>query len=290
MTEVKKQVFKTRAAWLEYRKGAPLLGGSDVGTIMGVNSFCTPYQYWVVQKSGGIAENENLARGIIKEDAISRLFAQATGEKIVQKSGEIAVYTNSKYPAYMQVAPDRELFAHRRAKRPGLECKDTTAVITELTKETCPPTWYCQVQYTMGIMERDEWYIAVEDGRKELVYSCFPFDKDFFDQMVSYCREWFEKYMLGDEVPPLETGSDAAMAFPQHIPLSVKRVGRECAELVESLKHKKTLLKRLGADIAAIEDKIKLIFEDNESLEYDGMRLATWKTDKNGNRRLHLTK
>jgi predicted phage-related endonuclease len=117
---------------------------------MGLNPYMTPYQYWRVKKmetleTAAEEDNDSMIRGRFKEDAIARMFEQATGEKIVKRSEQIEVYRNDKYPSYMQAAPDREVFAAGRSTRYILECKDTKMHLPELTPETVPMLWYTQI-------------------------------------------------------------------------------------------------------------------------------------------------
>ena len=140
---ITRTTYKTRQEWLHARNDTPVIGSSDAGTIMGLNPYMTPYQYWRVKKmetleTAAEEDNDSMIRGRFKEDAIARMFEQVTGEKIVKRSEQIEVYRNDKYPPYMQAAPDREVFAAGRSTRYILECKDTKMHLPELTPETVP--------------------------------------------------------------------------------------------------------------------------------------------------------
>lgn len=276
---VTKTTYRNREEWLSARSSTPVIGSSDVATIMGLNPYMTPYQYWRMQKGidPNTEGNENTYRGQFKEDAIAKMFAQATGEKIIQKSAEITVYRNDKLPHFMQAAPDREIFAGSRGSRYVLECKDTKMYLRELDEETVPLMWYVQIQYQMGIMERDAAYIAAEEGSKNLVYALFPFNPKKFEHICTYCRDWFERYILGDEVPPIETGEDAKIAWPISQP-ETKEVDLSALELVTKIKAKREKLAKLKDEIDELEDQIKVLFEDKEAMQYDGAILATFKT------------
>ena len=144
---ITRTTYKARQEWLHARNDTPVIGSSDVGTIMGLNPYMTPYQYWRVKKmetleTAAEEDNDSMIRGRFKEDAIARMFEQVTGEKIVKRSEQIEVYRNDKYPPYMQAAPDREVFAAGRSTRYILECKDTKMHLPELTPETVPMLWY----------------------------------------------------------------------------------------------------------------------------------------------------
>lgn len=205
------------------------------------------------------------------------MFAQVTGEKVIQRSAEITVYRNDRLPSYVQVAPDREVFAKGRETRLVLECKDTKLYISELDAENTPKAWYAQIQMQMGVMEYSSAYIAVEDGNKNLLYARFDFDKEAFDHIIAYCCDWFERYILGDEIPPVETGEDAKSAWPISQPVK-KMVALDMATTVKEMKSKKELITKIEKEIEELSNTIRVAFEDNEAMEYEGSIIATYKT------------
>lgn len=283
MTVIKK-VFKTRSEWEADRQSRPLLGSSDVGTIMGLNPYCTPFQYWHRIKSGEVEQSGYMRRGQLKEELIATLFEEATGEKVIKETAGYIAYHNDKYPDYVWVNPDRELFAKGRSDRPTLEAKDTMMSITQADMDnatnseyTILKCWYVQNLFQNGVMERSLGYIAVENGNKELVWKGYPFDQAVFDHVMSFCCEWFERYILGDEIPEAETADDARILWPISEPKTL-RVGEQVAEKVEALKSKKKSQKELSKEIELLEDEIKVLTEDNEAVEYNGATLFTYKS------------
>lgn len=269
--------YKNREDWLKDRQSKPILGSSDVATIMGLNPYKTPYKYWYDYKNQiEEPENDNLIRGQFKEDSIAKTFEYLTGEKIIKLSSEYVVYKNSKLKDYIQVSPDRELFASGRANRPGIECKDTKLFIPELNEKTCPQSWYCQIQYLMGVMERDSWYIVAEEGGKNIVYHLFPFNKEAFDHIYTYCCDWFEKYIIGDDIPPMETGQDVILTYPISSG-TTKKVSVSIKEFANEIKALKSERKIIDSKIEELESKLKIEFADNSFLEYEGVSFASWK-------------
>jgi predicted phage-related endonuclease len=249
---------------------------------MGLNPYMTPYQYWRVKKmetleTAAEEDNDSMIRGRFKEDAISRMFEQATGEKIVKRSEQIEVYRNDKYPSYMQAAPDREVFAAGRSTRYILECKDTKMHLPELTPETVPMLWYTQVMYQMGIMERDAAYIAAEEGGKRLVYALFDFDRSKFAYIVEYCRDWFERYILGDEIPPVETGQDVILAWPVS-EAAPREADSEIRDTIAWVRTQRSKVAAMQAEITKAEERVKAYFMQYDTITYDGRPLATFKT------------
>lgn len=282
---INKQIFKNYEEWAAYRTGRPLLGSSDVGYILGVNPYESPYQYWRrkrLELAGNGVETEadkvaNLMRGRFKEEAIAREFEAATGEKVIKESAALVTYTNSELPEWVQASPDRELFSKRRGKRAILECKDSRRFFDVLDAETTPKEWYAQIQWQMGVMRRDAAYIAVEDGNKQLRYARFGFDSAVFDHILNYCSEWFERYILGDDTPPLTTGADVETVFPVARPEAVQ-VDAGIFEAVEKYKALAARKKELEKEMSELADALKVGAGACEVAEYAGSTLYTFKT------------
>lgn len=277
---ITKKVYKDCAEWLSAREERPTLGSSDVGIILGLCQYMTPYQYWIKVKKEDPEVDENreaaMLRGQYKEEAVARQFEERTGEKVINTSGAYITYKNDKFPDYVQVSPDRELFAKGRKNRPILECKDTRRYIAEMERET-PPDWWAQIQFQMGVMERDLAYICAETGSKDLVYCSYEFHAEAFGDIMAKCCEWFERYIIGDEVPPVETGDDAAIAWPVSKP-KVKRIDSSLFLIAEKLTEKKQQLRHLQDEVKALEDKVRVSFEDCDTMEFNGNPIATYRT------------
>lgn len=287
---ITKTVFKTRVEWLEYRGKDFKIGGSDIGTILGLDPFKTPYQFWYDYKNHLQVnpEQSQLYRGLFMEDGVAKWFEQESGEKVIKRSDEISVFHNSKYPDYFQVAPDRELFKNGRKTRPLLECKDTRLNILSLEDiKTESPQWYAQGQYQLGLMERDEFFLAINTGNKELLYTRFSFDQEYFNNIITYVSEWVNKYIFGDEMPPLTTVNDMAIAYPVSESKEIV-IGTSLKEQIVELWKKKQAIKSLQKEEEVLKNKIVVEFKECDTMIYEGLPIATYKTNKNGNRILQI--
>ena len=193
---IKKTTFKTRAAWEAWRGAEFRVGGSNIGAILGINPYCSPWRLWHDWKSGAAASGSaNTARGRFYENAIAQWFEQESGSRIIKRSAAIEVYTNDALPRYFQAAPDRECFAHGEEARAGVEIKDTRKIIDFDDAATIPDEWFAQIQYYMGVLNRPYWYLAVNDGTKSLKFRRFSFDADYFAKMIADASKWVEKYI-----------------------------------------------------------------------------------------------
>lgn len=291
--------YKDRERWLNDRlytmdsEGNKVkrfvVGGSNIGTILGFDPHCTPYQLWNNYHNAEPVVNDAMYRGQFMEDAIARWFEHETGEKVIKSSAGIVVYHNDRYPDYFQCATDRELFKGRkRFTRPILECKDTRYIIDSLDdlKEK-NPNWYTQCQYMCGICERDSVFLAVCDGSKQLRWVEILFDRKFFDWMAQTAQQWVERYIIGGETPPLETAEDVVVAFPFPEP-KTKVVDDIVNDDCDRLSIVRKSMKELKEEDNKLKDRIAVIFEDYDTLIYEGAIIATYKANKNGQRTLRV--
>lgn len=278
---IRKEVFKTRAEWLAYRNKKFVVGGSNIGTILGLNPYETPLAYWLRVKSGEEEETKpQLFRGQFMEDGIARWFEQETGLKVIRRSGEISVFHNDKFPEYIQVAPDRELFSKDTGvsgARPILEIKDTRLVVDFDDPATVPDEWYAQVQLQMAVMERPAAYLAINDGTKQMKTRLIQYDPQFAAEIIRKACEWVERYILGDEQPDPVDGRDVQLLHPVSVS-GVKKVGKEAKILYEQAQVYKRAADEAKAKFEAVKAQIEAIFDDRDTLELDGVPIATYKT------------
>lgn len=97
---------KDRQEWLRHRESG--IGSSEVGTILGLNPFETPYQLWRRKKGLDAPKQENFAMkaGHYLEDAVSLFYRDETGKEIIKaSSGDWLIVNNEKN--YLRVSPDR---------------------------------------------------------------------------------------------------------------------------------------------------------------------------------------
>ncbi|MEG0899053.1 MAG: YqaJ viral recombinase family protein [Oscillospiraceae bacterium] len=275
---IAKTVYKDRSEWLKYRKAGFVVGSSDVGTILGLNKYLTPLKMWEQYRDGASnEENQNTSRGVYMEDGISKWFESETGNKIVKRSSEIRVYHNDKYPEWMECAPDREVFKGDRKCRALLEVKDTRLVVDMEDLNSIPDIWYAQIQFQMGISGYKQTYICICDGNKSLQYRLFDFDEDYFEYIVNYVITWVDTHITKGIAPAAETANDVCSIYP-HSTDKVLRVNMDVYDKWCELCVKRAELGRIEKEVEILKNDIVVIFDDSDTMEYEGHKLATYKS------------
>lgn len=276
---------KSHSEWLEARRAG--IGSSEIGTILGVSPWDTPYKLWL-RKTGQVKEEEQenflMKAGHYLEDAIAHFCADETGCTVIKQSAEEFLVVNRDRP-YLRVSPDRYAWLPDRPKRLSnkviIECKSTQKAIVP---EDLPMHWFVQVMYQLGVCELEAAYLAwLTQGRD---FGCAPirFDKDFYrDVILSEIERFWTDYVLGGKEPPLSDVGDVLLKYPRQYDGKSVVASPELVERWQELKETNTEIRRLTKVKEDAEAAIKLALCDAEALvlpgdgEHPQRVLATWK-------------
>lgn len=150
-------VGMNKTDWLAERRKT--IGGSEIGAILGLNTFSSAYEVWL-EKTGRkppFEGNLQTDMGTYLEDFVAQEFSRRSGLAVKRTN---YIYRNTNYPV-LHASPDR-LIVGRDA---GLECKTTSAFNTSKFHGTdFPQQYYAQAVQYMAVTEKEEWFIAVLVG------------------------------------------------------------------------------------------------------------------------------
>lgn len=175
--------------WLELRKAT--VGGSEAGTILGMNPFQSSYALW--NEKMGITEpfEGNLATecGTFMEKFVADKFTEISGYA-VKKSNYL--WYNDNYQG-AHASPDRLVYhmgdSGKAIGKPiaGLECKTTSAFrLKKFHGVDFPMQYYAQCVHYMMVTEIRVWYLAVLVGNQE--YHIFRLVRDDGLKMPVWCE------------------------------------------------------------------------------------------------------
>lgn len=272
---------KNHNEWLGCRRDG--IGSSDVGTILGVNPFDTPYQLWRRKKGLDAPKSETFAMkaGHYLEDAVSLFYQDETGNEIIKSSkGDWLAVDDTRN--YLRVSPDRTFWLpnmpHNDRNKGILECKTTQR---EINADDVPQHWFCQLQYQLGVMGYEKGALAWLTAGRNFGYRDFAFDPDFYGWLIEEVDKFWTDNIIGNKEPEPTSVGDVLVKFPRSI-MGKSLVGNE--ELFSTcnrLREVKEQLKGLDTEKRELEDKIKIAMGDCEVLVSEqGEKLATWKTSK----------
>lgn len=192
--------------WLQLRKKG--IGGSDVGAILGVNKWKSPLQVYF-EKTGLVEkekiDNEYVYWGHVMEDIVAQEFTVRTGKK-VRRVNKMFVHPKNDF---MIANIDRAVVGESAL----LECKTTSEYNKDAwNNEEIPSSYLAQVQHYLAVTGYEKAYIAVLIGGNKFVWKEIERDEDLIKDITEQERDFWTRYVLGDEVPPMD-GLDSTVEF-----------------------------------------------------------------------------
>lgn len=269
---------KTHDEWLSHRRGG--IGSSEVGTILGLNPYDTPYQLWRRKKGidPPVEENFLMKAGHYLEDAVAHFFSDETGATIIKSTAGDWIAVDNERP-YLRVSPDRLAWMPGQPRRTEnkmiVECKTTQKTIDP---DALPMHWFAQLQYQLMVMRLDHGALAWLTQGREFGYALIDRDADFCDYMAGELTHYWTAYIAGDEEPPCVDGDDATVKWQRQTDGKWLQADTAIEQAVARLKDTKARIKELDAVKAQQEDALKLAIAEAEGIiNAEGKVIATWK-------------
>jgi len=270
---------KTYEEWLELRNKG--LGGSDIGTALGFNSFKSPYQLWA--EKTGLIEPEDISDKVAiqigneLEDLVARMFTQETGLE-VRKDNK--TYYHDDHP-FLLANIDRKIVGQKAL----LECK-TTSVYNESSwdDDEVPASYLLQVQHYLNVLDFDKAYIAVLIGNHRFVWKEIERDNDLIAAYQTQAVNFWEENVLKLNPPEID-GSEATKEAIEQIYSSntTSQISLPLSQiqLVSELEDIKRDIKTFEAVKGEKENKIREFMGKNEAeIAVSDKFKITWKSHK----------
>jgi putative phage-type endonuclease len=198
-----------RERWLAAREGG--IGGSEVGALIGVSEYETPFSVFNAKKTGGkdLSGVAAVKWGHRFEDAVAEEVAETIGLVSRFAGGLWARIDNP----VLRVTPDRFATKPRAWKALGvIECKTAgdddeweSGSITPGGNGTgrAPLSYQAQIQWQMGILGLRKGWLGcyVSNQARDFYVVEIDFDPEWFREMVDEAERFWVKHILADEPP-----------------------------------------------------------------------------------------
>lgn len=246
----------TELQWLKSRQQG--IGGSDAGSILGVNKWRTPFQVYIdkTQEITEIGEQSEAAYwGTELEDMVAREFAKRTGKKVRRRN---AILQSKEYP-FMTANLDREVVGEKSF----LECKTVNAFgAKDWESDEVPASYLVQVMHYLAVTGYEKAYIAVLIGGQRFLYKEVPRDEELIKMVISVEKDFWENNVLKRVPPPLD-GSSAAEKYLKETykdsdPGITVNLKSEYKDKIKYYVELKETMKNLESQVKEIENNIKL--------------------------------
>lgn len=258
--------------WLRLRKTG--IGGSDAGSICGVNPYSSAIKVFKDKVSGEIGEenNEAIRIGHDLEDYVAKRFTEASGLK-VRKSNYM--YRSVEHP-FMIADVDRLVVGEDA----GLECKTASAYNADKWKDGDIPLHYVmQCYHYMLVTGKRAWYIAAVILGKEFTYRKLEWDDELISRLVAVEKDFWRNHVMKGIIPPPDGSKACDEVIKQYFHTAKKASSVRLVGFDEKLKRREEILdyiSELQEEQKQIEQEVKLYMGDNEFANSENF-CVSWK-------------
>lgn len=268
-------IADTKEDWLEIRSKG--LGGSDIGTMMGLNPYKSAYQLWLEKtgqtESPDISDKIAIKVGNELEDLVARIFEQETGLK-VQKDNK--THFHKDYP-FLLANIDRKIVGEKAL----LECK-TTSVFNadEWQGDDVPASYLMQVQHYLNVLDYDYAYIAVIVGNSRFICKKIERDEELITLYTNMAMDFWLRNVQKMEAPEIDGSAvtKQALSLVEYDAGKSQPMTQEQLELVEYIESIKSDIKQLSDLKSQAENQLKDQMANDELTELTSTKFkVTWK-------------
>lgn len=262
--------------WLQERQKG--IGGSDVGAILGINKWKTPFEVYL-EKTEPITEvkeqSEAAYWGDQFEEVVAKEFERRTGKKVRRDRRH---FKHKKYP-FMVANIDRRVVGESAV----LECKTANQFLAKEWKdEEIPASYLVQVQHYLEVTGAEKGYIAVLIGGQKFIWKEVERDEELIRMIINTEKEFWK--LVENKTPPALDGSSAAEKWVNE-KFKIANEG-EIVELDSSYKNKlqeyfelKKREKEFKEEINQLENQLKNDIGNAELAHVPGFDIS-WKQIK----------
>lgn len=276
----------SREEWLEERRKS--LGGSDMGAVLGLNKYRSPYTVWA-EKTGRIGEepeNEAMRIGRDLEPYVASRF-----EEVSRKGVRRMNYLLRREDCpHLHANIDRQILGESS----GLECKTASALNLKRYKGgDFPESYYAQCVTYLAVTGWARWYLAaLVLGKGFYCYQITTVPDDYVpgwcessvyispDEIAALKRcaaDFWHDYVEADSPPPMDgdaSTTEALETIYEGGGGEVELFGRE--RLVEQYQYLMSRKKAIEKGADAIKQQLMNDLGDNER-GYCGRFTVDWK-------------
>lgn len=276
----------SREEWLEERRKS--LGGSDMGAVLGLNKYRSPYTVWA-EKTGRIGEeleNEAMRVGRDIEPYVASRFEEAS-RKSVRRMNYLLRREDCPH---LHANIDRQILGERS----GLECKTASALnLKRYEGGDFPESYYAQCVTYLAVTGWARWYLAVlvlgkglycyqitttpTDDRPEWCESSVYVSPEEIEAVKRCAEDFWRDYVDADNPPPMdgaESTTETISTIYEGGGGEVELFGRE--SLIEQYQYLMSRKETIEKDADAIKQQLMNDLGDNET-GFCGRYTVNWK-------------
>lgn len=261
-----------RETWLKHRRSG--IGASEIGAVLGLSEFKTPYQVYLDKTSEEVTDysNKYTERGIAFEDVVAERYTALTGNK-VKRDNKMRFHPDHPF---LFCSLDRIIPSAENADGPGvLELKTVTMAAHKKWEQQIPLAYFAQLQQQMAVTGYKWAEIALLVVETAEVWP-IHIDRDdaFIEKMIEIAKDFWFNHVVPLVPPPMAVPDFEKILAPKEEQVEADS---EIAQHLFALRSLKEDAKLTEEKIKEAEEKVKGFMGDKAYLTVGGSIVATWK-------------
>lgn len=253
------------------------IGGSDCGTILGMNNYESPFtlwqkKLWADDYEEDISDKIQIKFGNYNEQFVAKIFEEKTGKKL-RKHNKMMYHKDYDF---ISANVDRVVIGENAL----LECKTTSEFLKDKWKDgNVPASYMAQCYHYMAVTGVEVVYIAVLFGNSEFHYETIERDEEIINDIINAEVEFWNEYIVKGQRPPAddsEVTSKALNNFWKNTRPEVVNFDEEKTALFKGILAIKEQQKELDKQLKGHQNQLKELLGENEFGEVSDYK-ASWK-------------
>ena len=269
------------------------LGGSDIGAILCLNPWRTPFQVYQEKIGEAAPFDGNLQTrfGTHAEEFVAREYCQQTGRQVQRFK---AMLRHHEVPLIghvdrLVVPVGQKKASHMGQIRTdlGLEAKTASAFATgrasewgESGSDQVPESYLVQCAVYMALTECPRWDLAVLFGNTEFSIYHLSRDLELEEMILDEAARFWTDHVLARNPPTPSSESEARQRWPRQSDGKVIDADDAMAVMFQHLADCKRRGKEVAEEEQALKDLILPMLADADSVRRYGQPLATYRANR----------
>lgn len=269
------------------------LGGSDLGAILGLNPWRTPFAVW--QEKTGRAEpfvgNLQTRFGTYAEEFVAREYSARTGRP-VQRYHAMLRHRRAPLIGHVDrlvvpVGAKRASHRHEIRTNLGLEAKTAHALAAargddwgEDGTDQVPQSYLVQCAAYMALTECEHWDLACLFGNSDFRIYHLTRDLELEGILLEEATRWWQDHVIADVPPDPSSEAEARQRWAAHVSGKVIDMDHDTLGLLREYAALKEREKAVETEIKAVRDRLIPAMADADAVSHGGVTMATFRANK----------
>ena len=269
------------------------LGGSDLGAILGLNPYRTPFSIWL-EKTGRLipeVDGIHLRHGQWNEQFIADEYTRATGLR-TQRYNAMLRHPEAPLIGHVDrlVIPEGAKIASYKTEIRtdlGLECKTASAFAAGRDSEWGPsgtdqvlPHYLIQSSAYMALTGCAHWDLAVLIGNHDFRIYHLHRDPELESYLLEEADRWWQAHVVADTPPDPQSELEARQRWPRHAAGKALHATVEVGLQLRQLAKIRADMRLLEAREKVVKDELYPALADAEVVIYGGEEVASFRANR----------